>query len=288
MAILKWCRLCAVLLLLFMQACATRPVGVSDADASWHSENSETPKTLKLESQNGLALFPAVQQLGVEPDRLAAINSPHLPGGPNPAIWQHFKLPGKQPTHYSYTRVDGKHAVMATASSSASMLRHVVRVEPPRLQDIVFSWKIKQLIRGADLTRRETHDSPVRLVLAFEGDRSEFSMKNAMLSELMLTLTGEPMPYATLMYVWCNACAKETVLVNPRTDRIREIVLETGPDHIGQWLNYQRDIQADYLKAYGQTPGALVGIGLMTDTDNTRQSAVAWYGPVSLTTHLTK
>jgi hypothetical protein len=103
-------------------------------------------------------------------------------------------------------------------------------------------------------------------VLAFEGDRSEFSMKNAMLSELMLTLTGEPMPYATLMYVWCNACAKETVLVNPRTDRIREIVLETGPDHIGQWLNYQRDIQADYLKAFGQTPGALVGIGLMTDT----------------------
>ena len=177
---------------------------------------------------------------------------------------------------------------MASAVSSASMLRHSVRVEPELLQDIIFSWKVKQLIPGADLTRRETHDSPVRLVLAFEGDRSEFSMKNAMLSELSLTLTGEAMPYATLMYVWCNACAKESLYINPRTDRIREIVLETGPEHLGQWLNYQRDIQADYLKAFGQAPGALVDVGIMTDTDNTRQSTVAWYGPISLTTHSTR
>lgn len=173
---------------------------------------------------------------------------------------------------------------MASASSSASMLRQTVQVEPALLKNIVFSWKVEQLIPGADLARRETHDSPVRLVLAFEGDRAEFSMKNAMLSELSLTLTGEPMPYATLMYVWCNACAKEDLYLSPRTDRIREIALETGPERLGQWLNYQRDIQADYLKAYGQAPGALVGVGIMTDTDNTRQSALAWYGPISLTT----
>ncbi len=163
------------------------------------------------------------------------------------------------------------------------MLRQSVRVEPASLQTIHFSWKVAQLIPGADLSQRDAHDSPVRLVLAFEGDRSEFSMKNAMLSELSLTLTGEPMPYATLMYVWCNACAKEDLYVSPRTDRIREIALETGPERLGQWLSYQRDVQADYLKAYGQAPGALVGVGIMTDTDNTRQSTVAWYGPISLT-----
>ena len=51
---------------------------------------------------------------------------------------------------------------------------------------------------------RERGDSPVRLILAFEGDRSRFSAKNAMLSELTRALTGEDMPYATLMYVWSN------------------------------------------------------------------------------------
>lgn len=162
------------------------------------------------------------------------------------------------------------------------MLRQSIRIEPDKLGSIGFSWKVPQLIPGADLTRRETHDSPVRLVMAFEGDRSEFSVKNAMLSELSRTLTGEELPYAILMYVWCNACMPGDVFIHPRTDRIREIVLEAGPAHLGRWLDYQRDIRADYQKAFGAAPGALLGVGIMTGTDNTRQNAVAWYGPISL------
>lgn len=273
MVVVKWCKICAVLLVLFTQACAFRATDTGQADLSLRQE---------AESVDALALFPLVQPLVVTTDR------PEVARTPATAGWQHYKLPGKQPTHYNYAFIDGRHAVAASASSSASVLRQSVWIEPPFLQDIAFSWKVKQLISGADLTRRETHDSPVRLVLAFEGDRSEFSMKNSMLSELSLTLTGEEMPYATLMYVWCNACARETLYINPRTDRIREIVLETGPENTGKWLSYQRDIQADYLKAFGQAPGALVGVGIMTDTDNTRQSAVAWYGPISLTPLLTK
>lgn len=196
--------------------------------------------------------------------------------------WQHYPLPGKQATTYRYEWIDGRHAMQATAKMSASMLRQSVRVSPARLGVIRFSWKVPQLIAGADLTLRETHDSPVRLALAFDGDRSRFSMKNAMLSELALALTGEALPYATLMYVWCNACPQGEVLSSPRTDRIREIPLESGPDQLGQWRHYERDIRADYEKAFGEAPGALLDVGLMTDTDNTRQKTTAWYGAVSL------
>ena len=276
MAVVGWCKSGGVMLLLLMQACAMQPAGVGQTDVSTRQSTT---------SADALALFPAVHQVGPHTDRLAAAKTATLT---KTAVWQHHQFPGKQPTQYSYARIDEKHSVMANASSSASMLRQPLRVEPAELQDIVFSWKVKQLVPGADLARREAHDSPVRLVLAFDGDRSGFSMKNAMLSELALTLTGEPLPYATLMYVWCNECAKETLYISPRTDRIREIVLETGPERLGQWLNYQRDIRADYVTAFGQAPGALVGVGIMTDTDNTRQSAVAWYGPISLTTPSTK
>jgi Protein of unknown function (DUF3047) len=275
MAVVGWCKLSVVVLLLLMQACAMQSAGVDQADGSTR-QNTVT--------EDAFVLFPAVHQPGTHPDRLANAKTAKPANTVGSAIWQHHQFPGKQPTQYSYERISGQHTVMASASSSASMLRQSVRIEPASLQTINFSWKVAQLIPGADLSQRDTHDSPVRLVLAFEGDRSEFSMKNAMLSELSLALTGEPMPYATLMYVWCNACAKEDWYVSPRTDRIREIALETGPEHLGQWLNYQRDVPADYLKAYGQAPGALVGVGIMTDTDNTRQSAVAWYGPISLTT----
>ena len=196
--------------------------------------------------------------------------------------WQHYPLPGKQATNYRYEWIDGRHAVQATATMSASMLRQSMRVAPSQLGLIRFSWKVPQLILGADLALREAHDSPVRLVLAFEGDVSSFSTKNSMLSELALVLTGEAMPYATLMYVWCNTCSKDEVFLSPRTDRIREIALESGSGELGQWRHYERDIRADYEKAFGEPAGALLGVGLMTDTDNTRQSTTAWYGTVSL------
>ena len=92
----------------------------------------------------------------------------------------------------------------------------------------------------------------MRIVLAFEGDRSKFSGKNAMLSELARALTGEELPYATLMYVWCNTRKPGSVIVNPRTDRIRKLVVESGAGRLRQWVDYERDIRADYEKAFGE------------------------------------
>ncbi|CAN7582271.1 DUF3047 domain-containing protein [Polaromonas sp. LjRoot131] len=196
--------------------------------------------------------------------------------------WQHCAFPGKKSTRYRAVRLDGREAVFSESDSAASMLRQQLRVEPSDLGKLGFSWKVPTMIAGADMTQRDSDDSPVRVLLAFEGDRSRFSAKNAMLSELALALTGEPLPYATLMYVWGTHSAPESVVINPRTDRIRKLVLESGPARLGRWLDYERDIRADYEKAFGEAPGALVGIAIMTDSDNTRQKAKAWYGPVSL------
>jgi hypothetical protein len=198
--------------------------------------------------------------------------------------WQTFTLPSKKTTRFSRIAIDGRDAVMASADGSASMLRHKVRVPADQLQQVRFSWKVPQLIANSDLALREGDDSPVRVVLAFEGDRDKWSAKNAMLSELTRTLTGEEMPYATLMYVWSNQHAPESIVLNPRTDRIRKLVVQSGPQKLKQWLDYERNIKADFERAFGEAPGALVGIALMTDTDNTRSSATAYYGPVSLHT----
>ena len=201
---------------------------------------------------------------------------------PQTVKWQHCAFPGKKSTRYQAVRLDGRDAVFGESDSAASMLRQNLRVEASDLGKLGFSWKVPKMIAGADMTQRDSDDSPVRVLLAFEGDRSKFSVKNAMLSELALALTGEPMPYATLMYVWGTHSAPESVVINPRTDRIRKLVLESGPARLGRWLDYERDIRADYEKAFGEAPGALVGIAIMTDSDNTRQKASAWYGPVSL------
>lgn len=203
-----------------------------------------------------------------------------LHAGAHAQVWAHQSFPGKVPTRFAYSRLDGRDTMDVRSDSSASMLRQVVRIEPGDLGRVRFSWKVPALIEQADLATRESDDAPVRIVLAFEGDRSRLSARDAALSELALALTGEPLPYATLMYVWCNKRPAGSVIRSPRTERIRKLVVESGAVGLNQWLDYERDIRADYERVFGEKPGALVGIAIMTDTDNTRSQTRAWYGPL--------
>lgn len=231
-----------------------------------------------------------------QPSSSVRADAPHLPSPEafrtwTPAQqlgWLAVSFPGKKPTQYQLAQRQGREGVQADAQSALSMLRQPVHIPADQLGALKFSWYVPELITSADMGVRETDDSPVRLVLAFEGDRSKFSARNALLNELVRTLTHEEMPYATLMYVWCNQRPVESVIVNPRTDRIQKIVVESGPHQLQRWRNYERDIRADFEKAFGEAPGPLVAIGLMTDSDNTRTNTRAWYGNVQLVQSSTK
>lgn len=199
--------------------------------------------------------------------------------------WTDVALPGKRKTIYFPAIEDGRRIVRARAESSASLLRQRVRVEPRELAGVEFSWRAASLIADADLTDVDASDSPVRIVLAFDGDHARLSARNRLAFELAHALTGEAPPFATLIYVWDNKAARETVVHSGRTDRIRKIVVESGAERRGRWLHYRRDIVADYRRAFGEDPGALIGIALMTDTDNTRSTIEASYGAVRLLRH---
>lgn len=201
-----------------------------------------------------------------------------------PPGWAAINLPGKQRTNYRELVLDGRRLVHARAESAASLLRREARVEPHDLQTIRFSWRVQELIANADLSDSERADSPVRIILAFDGDHSRLSMRNRMAFDLALALTGETPPFATLMYVWDNQAPPESVIRSGRTDRIRKIVVESGARRLGQWSDYERDIDADFRKSFGEPPGRLLYVGLMTDSDNTRSMAEAWYGEVRLVT----
>lgn len=232
----------------------------------------------------GVLVGCAVQQQASQdkPVLAKSVGMPLLFSPRDTSRWTPVLLPAKLRTAFQLEKHDQRLAVKAHAQSSASMLRQRLNVLPEQLGRLQFEWQIDGLIAQADMAERDSEDSPVRLILAFEGDRSRFSAKNAMLSELTETLTGEPLPYATLMYVWCNHRPVGAVIVNPRTDRVRKLVVESGAAHVKQWRQYERDVRADFEKAFGEPPGALVGIAIMTDTDNTRSDARAWYGDIRL------
>lgn len=196
--------------------------------------------------------------------------------------WQPVLLPGKRATRYQWVVKEGRPAVLAQADRSASLWRQ--RVKPPlqAARRLHFSWWLQELNPAAQVGVAERGDASARVMLGFDGDLGRLPLRTRMLFDLAQTLTGEAPPYATLVYVWDPALPVGTVVQDPRTDRIRKIVVESGAEGLRQWRDHDRDLAADFEQAFGETPGPLLHVALMTDSDNTATRASAWYGPVEL------
>ncbi len=212
--------------------------------------------------------------LGEAPGRLSDLP---MSGAP----WQPVGLPGKRATRYQAGRRDGRSIVHARAEGSASMWRRQARIEAAALGAVRFSWRVDTLNPAASVADIDREDAVARLVLAFDGDSGRLSARTRALFDLARALTGEAPPFATLMYVWDTQAPLDSVVINPRSDRIRKIVVDSGPTHLGHWREHRRDLVTDFQRAYGEPPGALIGMALMTDSDNTGSRAEAWYGPVT-------
>ena len=68
---------------------------------------------------------------------------------------------------------------------------------------------------------------------------------------------------------------------NAFTDFAQMIVVESGPQKVGTWIDEERNLYEDYKKAFGDEPPMINGVAIMSDTDNTKERAVAYYGDIT-------
>jgi hypothetical protein len=203
---------------------------------------------------------------------------------PLPADWLGWGLnSGKRRTDYRLVNGDAAGTVLqADAEQGGTGLYRRIRVDPGRQPVLEWRWRVEKLIAGADLRKGSREDSAARLVISFHGDPAKLDFEDRARLRLAKVFAGEPLPYAMLIYVWSNQIAVETTLPSPQIDRIRMVVVESGNARLGRWLTYRRNILEDYRRAFGEDPGEIVAVGVLTDADNTRQSARALYGDITL------
>jgi hypothetical protein len=207
--------------------------------------------------------------------------SDNEPGDGLPSGWRPWTLSRfKKSTEYTLVDSDGRTAVKARANASASGLVHVLDIDPQQYPLLSWQWKVENLIKNADNTTKQHEDSPVRVVVSFAGDLDTLALHDRMFFDNVRLLTRQQLPYATLMYIWENRAPHGSVLPNLHTSRIKMIVAESGRDRVGQWQDITRNVLEDYQRAFGEAPGRITAIAVMTDTDNTGENAQAWYGDI--------
>jgi hypothetical protein len=180
-------------------------------------------------------------------------------------------------TRYDLVDDAGKVVLHARAEKAASGLVHNTRVNLATTPTLTWRWKTDAPVDGADPRVGSREDAPVRVVLEFEGDRSKLPFADRAVDGFSERVAGRPLPYATLMYIFAENIPIGTVVPNPHTRRIQMVVVDNGAG-VRAWNTLTRNVRDDYKRAFGEEPGAVTAIGVLTDTDNTGGTVESWYG----------
>ena len=186
-------------------------------------------------------------------------------------------------TQYGIIDHEGERVLAAKANISASGLLQPLTLAAAEYPFITWRWKVPQLIPGADNATSVGDDSPVRVIVAFDGDKSKLDFEDQAIARTVKLFSGRDMPYATIQYIWENKATLETVLENARTSRSKMLVVESGPARLGQWLTFKRDVRADFQRLFGEPPGPITFVGVMTDSNSTGTQTSAYYGDIRFT-----
>jgi len=184
------------------------------------------------------------------------------------------------PRHTTYRTVteDGTVVVRADADSAASGLVFKLTADAKSRPVLRWRWKVADVVARSDPSRKSGDDYAARIYVTFERPPGE----TPFLERAARAIYGRDLPHSGINYIWATTGTVDSVLSNAYTDRLRMIVVESGTSKAGRWVEEERDVYADYRKAFGTDPPPISGIAIMTDTDNTGSRATAWYGDVSL------
>ena len=238
----------------------------------------------------GMAVFLLVTVSLGEPNRLQA-ESPAIveigtfslatPDGPWPNGWKPLTFP-KIPQHTNYSLVkDGERIVVKAASqASSSGLTREVRIDPREYPIIQWQWKVSNILKAGDVAKKEGDDYPARIYVTFQYDSQKVGLFGKAKYEAAKLIYGQYPPLGAINYIWESRAPVGTTVPNPYTDQVHMIVVESGPAKLNTWITEERNVYEDYKRAFGEEPPMISGVAIMTDTDNTGESAEAYYGDI--------
>ncbi len=218
----------------------------------------------------------------IEAGRFSALK----PGGAIPPQWVPLTFRNIETlTRYTLVTDTGNTVLKAESSKSASgLIRRFDdrRIELKDYPILKWRWKVGNLIRGADIATKEGDDYPARVYVTFRYEPERAGAGVRMRYGLARSLYGEYPPHAGINYVWDGRAPAGTMLPNAYTARAMMFVVESGPKRVGEWVEMERNVYKDYKRAFKEEPPPVSGIAVMTDTDQTGETATAWYGDIEL------
>lgn len=195
-----------------------------------------------------------------------------------PSPWQ-IVVPSEKvpPTRYQLRQWDGVVAIEATAKGSMALLARPLNMDLQPTPVLCWRWRIDAPLSRTDLSKKSGDDFAARVYVAFSLPDHALSLGQRLKLGLARQLFGAQVPDAAINYVWDNRHPIGFEAPNAYTDQARMLVLESGAERAGRWIEERRDVLSDARRLFGTDQIKAAQLAIASDTDNTGEFAHAGF-----------
>lgn len=167
-------------------------------------------------------------------------------------------------TRYQIVKhINGQVQVLkADSNNSASGLFKEQRIDLHKTPYLNWSWKTEQQYSIINQSEKQGDDYVARIYIVIDGGLFFWKTR-------------------ALNYVWSTSFDVEDIWPNPFTSNATMLSVESGTKNIGKWVTYQRNVAQDLQKILGKEVRYIDAIAVMTDSDNSGQHAITYYGDIT-------
>lgn len=140
---------------------------------------------------------------------------------------------------------------------SSTLVGHKVSLDPATSPMLRFTFQVNTHPAGADLRKKGTEDSALRIFVVFDRGGGLFS------------------PPDSIAYAFGDGARKGKMFASDRFDNVKYMVVAGGAAELGKKITIERNVAEDYRKAFGKAPPKIKAIGIKSDSNNTDGKAWA-------------
>ena len=161
-------------------------------------------------------------------------------------------------TNYSIGSNENGNFLKATADNAASGLGKELKIDLNKTPFINITWKVEKDLSGIKEDTKKGHDFAARV--------------------FVIKKTGAtPLSNRAINYVFSSNNEIGFNSPSPYTKKSIDSVLSTTKNNLNEWVTVKVNVKEDFKKFHNLDVNELDGLAIMSDTDNSKMRAVAYY-----------
>ena len=177
------------------------------------------------------------------------------------AGWKTKRFSGE--TSYRFVKdSEGGTVLEAISEGAASGLVLERKIDLTRTPILIWRWRIERPVNPPDERSRAGDDFAARIYFVAPGAG---------------WISFHP---DSIAYVWASRQPEGSSWPNPFTEKVRMVAVDSGAERAGQWRTHRRNMREDFRARFGRDITEITHVAIMTDSDNSKLSARAWYGDI--------